>query len=104
MVSLREDKGEAEKVGRSAPRYWLSEKQKLYRCCFLGPYLLSVHPEAMEPLLEELHKGICKSHIRGRSLAHRAFTQEYWWPSMRALKNMQRNVISVRDMHQIFIS
>ena len=75
MVSLREDKGEVEKVGRSAPHYWLSEKQKLYRCSFLGPYLLCVHPEVVEPLLEELHKGICESHIRGRSLAHRAFTQ-----------------------------
>ena len=26
----------------------------------------------MEPLLEELHEGVCESHIGGRSLAYRA--------------------------------
>ena len=31
---------------------------------------------------EELHEGICNSHTGGRSLAHRALTQDYWWPSM----------------------
>ncbi|XP_075640679.1 uncharacterized protein LOC142612475 [Castanea sativa] len=72
----------AEKVRRSAPRYWLSEEQKLYKRSYAGPYLLCVHPEAVEPLLEELHEGVCGSHTGGRSLAHRAMTQGYWWPSM----------------------
>lgn len=49
---------------------------------YSGPYLLCVHPEAVEPLLEELHEGICESHTGGRSLVHKALTQEYWWPSM----------------------
>ncbi|XP_075669744.1 uncharacterized protein LOC142639458 [Castanea sativa] len=71
---LPEDKCEAEKVSRSAPRYWLSEEQKLYTRSYSGPYLLCVHPEAVEPLLEELHEGICGSHTGGRSLAHRALT------------------------------
>ncbi|XP_075670409.1 uncharacterized protein LOC142640211 [Castanea sativa] len=79
---LLEDKTKAEKVRRSAPRYWLSEEQKLYKRSYSGPYLLCVHPEAVEPMLEELHKGICRSHTSGRSLAHRALTQEYWWPNM----------------------
>ncbi|XP_075663389.1 uncharacterized protein LOC142632964 [Castanea sativa] len=74
---LPEDKVEAEKVRRIAPRYWLSEEHKLYKRSYLGPYLLCVHPEAVEPLLEELHEGICGSHTRGRSLAHKAMTQEY---------------------------
>ena len=30
--------------------------------------------EVVEPLLEELHEGICGSHIGGRSLAHKALT------------------------------
>ena len=30
----------------------------------------------MEPLLEELHEGICGSHIGGRSLAHMALTRD----------------------------
>ena len=79
---LLEDKSEVEKIHRKAPRYWLSEEQKLYKCSHSRPYLLYVHPEAMEPLLEELHEGICGSHTGGRSLAHSALTQGYWWPSM----------------------
>ncbi|XP_075659222.1 uncharacterized protein LOC142629123 [Castanea sativa] len=67
---LPEDGKMAEKVRRSAPRYWLSEEQKLYRRSYAGPYLLCVHPEAVEPLLEELHEGVCGSHTGGRSLAH----------------------------------
>ena len=58
---LPKDKGEAEKVHRKAPHYGLSEEQKLYKCSHTGPYLLCVHPKAVEPLLEELHKGICGS-------------------------------------------
>ncbi|XP_075675087.1 uncharacterized protein LOC142644335 [Castanea sativa] len=75
---LPEGKVSAEKVRRSAPQYWLSEEHKLYRRSYSGPYLLCVHPEAMEPLLEELHEGIYGSHAGGRSLAHRAMTQGPW--------------------------
>ena len=80
--SLPEDKGEAEKIRRKAPQYWLSEEQKLYKHSYSGPYLLCVHPEAVEPLLEELHEGIYGSHTGGRSLSHKALTQGYWWPNM----------------------
>ena len=67
---------------RKAPRYWLFEKQKLYKHSYTGPYLLCVHLEVVGPLLKELHEGICRSHTGGRSLAHRALTQGYWWSSM----------------------
>ena len=79
---LPENKSEADMVRRKAPRFWLFEDQKLYKRSFSGPYLLCVHPKAVELLLEELHKGICGSHTRGRSLSHRALTQGYWWPNM----------------------
>ncbi|XP_075659037.1 uncharacterized protein LOC142628890 [Castanea sativa] len=79
---LPEEKSEADKIRRKAPRFWLSEDQKLYKRSFSGPYLLCVHPNATELLLEELHEEICGSHIGGRSLAHRALTQGYWWPNM----------------------
>ena len=79
---LPEDKSEADKVRRKAPRFWLSEDQKLYKRSFSGPYLLYIHPEASELFLEELHKRICGSHIGGRSLSHRAITQGYWWPNI----------------------
>ena len=71
---LLEEKSEAEKIRRNATRFWLSEDHKLYRRSYSGPYLLCVHPEALELPLEELHEGICRSHIRGRSLSHRALT------------------------------
>ena len=79
---MPEDKGEAKKIRRNAPWYWLSKELKLYRCSFFGPYLLYVHPKAVEPLLEELHEGIYGSHTRGRPLSHKALNQGYWWPSM----------------------
>ena len=74
---LLEDKSEAEKIPRKASWFWLSEDQKLYKRSFFGPYLLCIHPEASKLLLEELHEGICGSHTRGRSIAHRAITQGY---------------------------
>ena len=48
---LPHEKGEAEKVRRKAPRFWLFKEQRLYKHSFFGPYLLCVHPEAREPLL-----------------------------------------------------
>ena len=75
---LPEEKGEADKVRRKAPYFWLSDDQKLYKRFFFSrPYLLYVHLETVEPLLEELHEGICGSYIGGKSLSHRALTQEY---------------------------
>lgn len=52
---LPEDKCEAKKVRRNAPRYWLSEEQKLYKRSYSRTYLLCIHPKAVEPLLKELH-------------------------------------------------
>ena len=87
MLSLKKDillegKSEADKVRRKAPQFWLSENQKLYKRPFSRPYLLCIHPKAVELLLEELHEGICGSHTRSRSLSKRALTQGYWWPNM----------------------
>ena len=79
---LLENKFEAEKVRRKAPRFWLSEDQKLYKRSFSSLYLLCIHLEVVELLLEELHEEICGSHMGGRSLSYRAFTQDYWWPNM----------------------
>ena len=67
---LPEEKSKAEKIRRNATRFWLSEDHKLYKRSYPGSYLLCIHPEASEPLLEELHKEICGSHTGGRSLLH----------------------------------
>ena len=71
-----EEKIEADKIRKKDTNYWLSEDHKLYKRSFSGPYLLCVRLELTESFLEELHEGICGSHTRGRSLAHRA------WPNM----------------------
>ena len=71
---LLDEKTEADKIRRNASRFWLSEDQKLYKRSFSGPYLLCVHPKALELILEELHEGICGSHTGGRSLSHKAIT------------------------------
>ena len=79
---LPEEKFEAKKVRRKAPRFWLSEDKKLYKRSFSSPYLFCLHSEASKSLLEELHEGVCGSHTRGRSLSHRAITHGYWWPGI----------------------
>ena len=71
---LLEEKLEADKVRRKAPRFWLFNDQKLYKRSFSGLYLLCIHPEASKLILEELHEEICGSHTGGRSLSHRALT------------------------------
>ena len=80
---LLDGKSEADKVWRKAHWFWLSKDQNLYKRYFSSPYLLCIHPEVVELLLEELHEGICGSHTGDRSLSHRALTQGYWWPICR---------------------
>ena len=74
---LPKDPRAANVIKRKAPRYWLSKEGNLYKWSFSGPYLLCVHPNLVDDLLFEIHEGICGSHTRGRSLAHRAMSQGY---------------------------
>ena len=80
--TLPNDKGEVDKFRKKAPRFLLFEEQKLYKRSYSRPYLLYIHLKAVEPLLEELHEGICGSHTKGRSLSHKALTQGYRWPNV----------------------
>ena len=57
VLFLKEDilpkgKAKANKVWRKARRFWLSEDQKLYKRSFSGLYLLYIHLETVELLLE----------------------------------------------------
>ena len=71
---IPDDEKEASKVHRVASRYWLSADKKLYWRSFGGLFLLCLHPRKVNEVLTELHKGVCGSHVGGRSLAHRAMT------------------------------
>uniref|UniRef100_A0A2N9IAR1 Uncharacterized protein n=1 Tax=Fagus sylvatica TaxID=28930 RepID=A0A2N9IAR1_FAGSY len=79
---LPADRKEADRIRRIAPRYWVSKEGNLYRRSFTGPYLRCVHPDTVQNLLWEIHEGVCGGHTGGRSLAHRAIGQGYWWPYM----------------------
>ena len=82
VLVLKEDvlpkgKSEIEKIQRKT-QFWLFKDQKLYKRFFSSPYLLCIHPEVVELLLEELHEEICESHTGSRSLSHRVLTQGHW--------------------------
>ena len=79
---VSDDEKEAKKIRRVAPRYWLLVDRKLYRRSFAGLYLLCLHLDKVNELLTELYDGVCGGHVGGRSLAHRAMTQGFWWPQM----------------------
>uniref|UniRef100_A0A2N9EQY4 RNA-directed DNA polymerase n=1 Tax=Fagus sylvatica TaxID=28930 RepID=A0A2N9EQY4_FAGSY len=79
---LPADQKEAAKIRRDVTRYWVSREGKLYKKSYTGPYLLCVHPDLVPDLLYEIHEGVCGDHMGGRSLAHRAIGQGYWWPYM----------------------
>ncbi|RVW19914.1 hypothetical protein CK203_114481 [Vitis vinifera] len=56
-------------------------------------------PRASEAqyVLAELHEGICGNHSGGRSLAHRAHSQGYYWPTMKKdAAAYVKNVINVK--------
>ena len=79
---LPEDRRAADLIKQKAPKYWISKEGSLYRQSFSGPYLPCVHLDLVKDFLYEIHEGVCGSHTRGRSLAHRAMSQGYWWPYM----------------------
>ena len=41
-------------------------------------------PEQGQYVLAELHEGVCGNHSGGRTLAHRAHTQGYYWPTIKS--------------------
>ena len=51
---------------------------------FTTPLLKCLGPEASNRVLQEIHEGICSSHIGPRTLAQKIFRQGYWWPTVMA--------------------
>nr|CAN67611.1 hypothetical protein VITISV_011154 [Vitis vinifera] len=80
--TLPEDPKQAHKIRVQAARFTLIGGH-LYKRSFTGPYLRCLsHSEALY-VLAELHEGVCGNHSGGRSLAHRAHSQGYYWPTMK---------------------
>ena len=79
---LPDDRHKAHKVQIQSVRFSLINGQ-LFKRSLDGPYLKCLTTEQGQCVLAELHEGICGNHPRGRTLAHRAYTQGYYWPTMR---------------------
>ncbi|KAL5565321.1 hypothetical protein UlMin_028485 [Ulmus minor] len=80
---LPEDRNEARRLRAKAARFTIHDG-KLLKRSFSGPYLRCVTPIEASHILSELHNGECGNHSGGRSLANRALTAGYYWPTMRS--------------------
>ena len=97
--TLPEEKSKAEKIRRKAPWFWLFEDYKLYKRSYSGPYLLCIHPEASELLLEELHDGICGSHTEEDLCPKEPSLKDIGGQVCRRKpKNMSRSVINAKGL------
>ena len=74
---------EAHKIQVQAARFSLMNGQ-LYKQSLDGPYLKYLTTHKGQYVLAELHEGICGNHLSSKTLAHRAHTQGYYLPTMRA--------------------
>uniref|UniRef100_A0A5B7BB47 Reverse transcriptase domain-containing protein n=1 Tax=Davidia involucrata TaxID=16924 RepID=A0A5B7BB47_DAVIN len=79
--TLPEEKVQARKIKLKSARYVIISDQ-LYRRSYSQPLLRCLTPEEASYVLREIHEGICGNHLGGRTLAHRAMTQGYYWPYM----------------------
>ena len=80
---LPDDRSMAHKIQIQSARFSLVDEQ-LYKRSLGGPYLKCPTPEQGQYVLVELHEGICGNHSGGRTLAHRAHMQGYYWQTMKA--------------------
>ena len=80
---LHNEKDKAHRVQIKSPRFSLVDGQ-LFKRSLGGPYLKCLMPEQGQYVLAELHEGMCGNHSGDITLAHRAHTQGYYWPTMRA--------------------
>ena len=79
---LPSERDKAHKIQVQSARFSLVDGQ-LFKRFVGGPYLKCLMPEHSQYVLVELHEGICGNHPGGRTLAHQAYTQGSYWPTMR---------------------
>ncbi|KAM1120873.1 hypothetical protein ACFX19_002666 [Malus domestica] len=79
--TLPNDKVQAKHIRYKATRYLIINDQ-LYKRGFNLPYLRCLTPAEAETVLREIPEGVCGDHAGSRSLAHKAFRQGYYWPTL----------------------
>ena len=80
---LLNEKDKARRVQVQYVRFSLIDGQ-LFKRSLNGPYLKCLTTEQGQYVLAEIHEGICGNHPGGRTLAHKAHTQGYYWPTMKS--------------------
>ena len=100
---LPEEKMEADKIRKKAPSYWLSQDNNLYRRSFSGPYLLCVHPDQTELLLEEMQRESVETILEAgpwrigpllRVIGGRICREKLWSTS--------KSAINVNGIHRVY--
>lgn len=79
---LPENDKNAHKIRVQTTRFTLIG-DNLYSRSFGRPYLKCMSNLEAQYILAELHEGIYDNHAGGRTLAYRAHSQGYYWPTMR---------------------
>ena len=79
---LPSERDKAQKLQVQSAIFSLVDGQ-LFKRSVGTPYLKCLTVEQSQYVLAELHEGICRNHPGSRTLAHRAHTQGYCWPTMR---------------------
>ena len=78
---LPDDALEARKLRVRASKFTILQ-DTLYKKGYSLPLLRCLSPEEAHYTLREIHEGICGNHSGGRTLAHKALRQGYFWPTM----------------------
>ncbi|XP_073015635.1 uncharacterized protein [Primulina eburnea] len=76
---LPEDRAQATKIKRQAPRFVFLNKV-LYRRSYQGPLLKCILESKVEYILREIHEGCCGEHLGGMALSRKAMLAGFWWP------------------------
>lgn len=79
--SITNDELEVCQVKRMAARYVMVIDQ-LYKIRRLAPMLRYISKDEVEPIMKEVHKGVCGSHIREHALSGKILWAGYYWLSM----------------------
>ena len=56
---------------------------QLYKRFFGGPFLKCLSNLDAQYVLAKLHEGVCDNHLGRRTLAHQAYSQGYYWTTMK---------------------
>jgi len=79
---LSEDIGETSRIKKSYSRYTLIDGN-LFRYEYSRPLLNCVDKGEATQIMAELHKGICGSHVSGKTLMLQVIRVGFSWPTMR---------------------